>query len=358
MVADDADSDRADLAQSLASQQVCSELLLDLLPPHHDHQRTSRDDAVFMATTVRASLSEPRSLFASIVRTPGEDSCAANRAAACKTTVACSDVKRTLQAQLETLASVAQSAARQALELNERIGSLRFDASPTAREHGNARTYLQLSDHHTADLARRTEQFAALIFDTDRGRQHGEGVDQILKHKNRQLWDLFDEKETLRLELHTVNTNQVDQRYLETKRTNHSLSKENSRLQRTNESLEEDLKKTRIEADAWKSLAENVQEMQELAIAAFERCNALERENIELRDAMHAFAEGSTSYTVQHLRKIIAGLTEEVAQYKQREGNLKEKENMMRDKENNSIIRAMRKQTRDLKVCPCAQSQS
>lgn len=182
----------------------------------------------------------------------------------------------------------------------------------------------------------------------------GDREEETIKHKNRQLWDLFDEKEYLRLELDAIRASQVDPRDLETRRTNDILSKENTSLKESKEALQQDLTKARIEADAWKTLAENVQEMQELAIAAFERCNALERENIELREAMHAFAEGSNSCTVQQLQKIIANLTEEVAQFKKREGSLKEKENMMRDKENNSIIRAMRKQTKELKVrFPC-----
>ena len=85
-------------------------------------------------------------------------------------------------------------------------------------------------------------------------------------------------------------------------------------------------------------------------MAAFERCNALEKENIELRQAMHTFAEGSASATIQQLQKIVASLTEEVSQYKRREEDIKAKELSLRNKENNSIIKAMRKQTRELKV--------
>ena len=114
--------------------------------------------------------------------------------------------------------------------------------------------------------------------------------------------------------------------------------------------LERDLKKAREESEAWRTLAQNVQEMQEMAMAAFERCNALEKENIELRQAMHAFAEGSASATVQQLQKIIAGLTEEVSLYKRREEDIKAKELSIRNKENKSIIKAMRKQTKELKV--------
>lgn len=299
-----------------------------------------------MATPLRASFSEPLSLFGSLARKLTTTS----EAVPFKTGSEYNDLTTTLQSQLETLATVAQSAAKQALELTERIGSLRLDGSPNIRERGNTRTYHPLDDRHTADLARRTEQFATLIFNTDHDTQRGDGVEDIIKHKNRQLWDLFDEKECLRLELETVKANRVDPKDLETRRTNELLSKENSRLREAKEILDEDLNKTRMEADAWKSLAENVQEMQELAIAAFERCNALERENIQLREAMHAFAEGSASFTVQQLQKIIANLTEEVAHFKKREGTLREKEHMMRDKENNSIIKAMRKQTKELKV--------
>lgn len=127
------------------------------------------------------------------------------------------------------------------------------------------------------------------------------------------------------------------------------LSQEHAKLKAANLALEGDLKKAREECDAWKSLAQNVQEMQEMAMAAFERCNALEKENVELRQAMHTFAEGSASATIQQLQKIIVGLTEEVSQYKKREEDIKSKEASLRNKENKSIIKAMRKQTKELK---------
>ena len=131
------------------------------------------------------------------------------------------------------------------------------------------------------------------------------------------------------------------------------LAEEHRALKATNLLLARDLAKAREEGDAWKTLAQNVQEMQEMAMAAFERCNTLEKENIELRQAMHTFAEGSASATIQQLQKIIASLTEEVSQYKKREEDIKSKEASLRNKENKSIIKAMRKQTKELKVgCP------
>ena len=128
------------------------------------------------------------------------------------------------------------------------------------------------------------------------------------------------------------------------------LVQDYTKLKQQNVALECNLQKAREEGEAWKSLAQNVQEMQEMAMAAFERCNALDKENVELRQAMHSFAEGSASATIQQLQKIILSLTEEVAQYKKREDDLKSKEAAVRNKENNIIIRAMRKQTKELKV--------
>ena len=121
-------------------------------------------------------------------------------------------------------------------------------------------------------------------------------------------------------------------------------------LQAANARLTRDLARAREEGEAWRTLAQNVQEMQELAMAAFARCNALETENRDLRRAMHAFAEGSASATVQELQRIIAGLTDEVAQHKKREEDVKAREKSLRSKENNVIIKAMRKQTKELKV--------
>ena len=128
------------------------------------------------------------------------------------------------------------------------------------------------------------------------------------------------------------------------------LAKGHRALKDANMLLERDLQRSREECEAWKTLAQNVQEMQEMAMAAFERCNALEKENIELRQAMHAFAEGSASATVQQLQKIIAGLTEEVTQYKKREEDLRTKERSLRNEENNIIMKAMRKRTKELKM--------
>ncbi|KAI0699716.1 hypothetical protein BC835DRAFT_1412501 [Cytidiella melzeri] len=326
-------------------------------------------------TPLRASFSEPISLFTSIVLHLGEDrgpSAPSRTAAYHEAHTEFSDLKNALRCQLGTLATVAQSAAKEALALTERIGGLAFDSNGAlpsnnlrtpeaaahddycARRSNNSSTLRSTDPCYTAGLAKRTEQFATLIFDTDRTRRRGptgEGVEHVIKRKNRQLWDLFDEKESFRLELETVKARESEVDGRERERTSESLrlSQENSRLVDSKKTLEDELSKTRIEADAWRSLADNVQEMQEMAIAAFERCNALERENIELREAMHAFAEGSTSFTIQQLQKIMTSLTEEVAAFKKREGVLKEKESTMRDKENNSIIKAMRKQTRELK---------
>ncbi|KIP08130.1 hypothetical protein PHLGIDRAFT_388474 [Phlebiopsis gigantea 11061_1 CR5-6] len=127
------------------------------------------------------------------------------------------------------------------------------------------------------------------------------------------------------------------------------LAEAHRALQVTNMRLARDLANAREQGEAWKTLAQNVQEMQEMAMAAFERCNALEKENVELRHAMHAFAEGSASVTIQQLQRIISSLTEEVTQYKKREEDLKTKEKSLRSKENNVIIKAMRKQTKELK---------
>ncbi|KAH8107082.1 hypothetical protein BXZ70DRAFT_274344 [Cristinia sonorae] len=114
-------------------------------------------------------------------------------------------------------------------------------------------------------------------------------------------------------------------------------------------SLEQDLKTANESAEAWKAEARNVQNMQEVAVTAFQRCNALEMENEQLKQAMNAFAEGSTSNTVKELRHIIGDLTRELAMYKKREKILQDKEIQMRAKENASIIEGMRKQTEDLK---------
>ena len=128
------------------------------------------------------------------------------------------------------------------------------------------------------------------------------------------------------------------------------LVQEHTRLAHANAGLTQDLAKAQAEGDAWRALAQNVQEMQEVAMAAFARSHALEKENVALRAAMHAFAEGSPSNTVQELQRIIVGLTEEIAQYKKREEDIKAKEATLRNKENHSIIKAMRKQTKELKV--------
>lgn len=134
-----------------------------------------------------------------------------------------------------------------------------------------------------------------------------------------------------------------------------ALAHENHQLTAQTRTLERALAQAREEGGAWKSLAQNVQAMQALAQTAFVRCNTLERENAELRQAVDAFAAGSPSTTVQELQKIIASLTGELAGYQKREADLKAKESIVRGKENNSIIRAMRKQTRELKVylSPC-----
>ncbi|TCD69705.1 hypothetical protein EIP91_006472 [Steccherinum ochraceum] len=128
-----------------------------------------------------------------------------------------------------------------------------------------------------------------------------------------------------------------------------ALEQENLDLCSRMSSLERDLRDAKAVSEAWKAEARNVQNMQEMAVSAFERCNVLETENAQLKQAMHAFAEGSTNSTVKELRHIIGELTRELAQYKKRERALQVKENQLRAKENASIIEDMRKQTEDLK---------
>lgn len=189
-----------------------------------------------------------------------------------------------------------------------------------------------------------------------------------LRQRNRQILELLNENESLRTQLDSVRQEAEQQASakhrakIEAERksrleseTNASkateiLVQQNLRLTEARDSLQRKLAAAKAESEAWKEMAHNVQDIQEVAISAFERCNALDAENEDLRRAMHTFAEGSTSATVQQLQTIITNLTAEVAQYKRREGDLRSKENVLRSKENNSIIRAMRKQTRELKV--------
>ncbi|THH26396.1 hypothetical protein EUX98_g7792 [Antrodiella citrinella] len=131
--------------------------------------------------------------------------------------------------------------------------------------------------------------------------------------------------------------------------TIHALEQENVNLSARLSSLEGEVRDAKAIAEAWKAEARNVQNMQEIAVSAFERCNFLETENVQLKQTMDAFAEGSTNNTVKELRQIIGDLTREVAQYKRREKALQAKETQMRAKENASIIEDMRKQTEELK---------
>lgn len=188
----------------------------------------------------------------------------------------------------------------------------------------------------------------------------------VLRQKNRQLLESLRENERLRTMLDSAKRTAHGQsvycaelqqeRKLRTEAEENAakameiLVQQNLRLTETKDALEAQLKEAKGEVETWKSKAKSVQDVQELAIAAFERCNALDTENTELKEAIEAFAEGSASATVQQLQKVVANLSEELLQYKKREGDLKDKENTIRDKEHHSIIRAMRKQTRDLKV--------
>lgn len=195
----------------------------------------------------------------------------------------------------------------------------------------------------------------------------------LLRQKNRQLLESLHENERLRTTLDSAKRTAHGQsvycaelqleRKLRTEAEENAakameiLVQQNLRLAETKDALEAQLKEAKADIESLKSKAKSVQDVQELAIAAFERCNALDIENTELKQAMEAFAEGSASATVQQLQKVVANLTEELLQYQKREGDLKDKENTIRDKEHHSIIRAMRKQTRELKVSVGRQGQ-
>lgn len=267
----------------------------------------------------------------------------------------------TLLEELEAYAAEQETATRRVKRSWDRIGR-----------------QLLLSGHHWLPCTTPTRQSLALdspgepILNIAASRatipDHDHDHVDILRQKNRQLLELLNENERLRLQLDTARGDAATSKAklsaeLEAQRKLHLDSEENAakamdvlveqnlRLTDRKDTLEAELQAAGEDAEERnQSRAENIQELQELAMAAFERCNALESENVDLKQAMHTFAQGSTSATIQQLQKIITNLTKEVAQYKKRDTDLKAKENALRDKGNNSIIRAMRRQTRELKV--------
>lgn len=265
-----------------------------------------------------------------------------------------------LLGQLDQFAHEQASAAKRFVDLQDYVKEclLGRPSATAARKDPAAPDNLRLYAHRPFPLAGHSI--------SDRSRDNAAA--DALRQRNRQILDLLSENEGLRTQLasarqeaeqqasdaHRARIDAERASRLESEasaaKATEVLVQQNLRLSEARDALEGKLAAARAEAEAWKERAQSVQDMQEVAISAFERCNALDAENEGLKQAMHAFAEGSTSATVQELQTIITNLTTEVAQYKRRELDLKAKEIVLRGKENNSIIRAMRKQTRELKV--------
>ena len=130
------------------------------------------------------------------------------------------------------------------------------------------------------------------------------------------------------------------------------LQNENAVLTQGKTKAEKEAARRIAEAKAWQEKLRSMQDAQELAVKNFRTIEELEKENTELKTAMHAFARGSTEMIVLQLELIIERLRADLARYRQQEDKPKPKgkENEFRRRDS-IVLQEMRKTTQAIKVC-------
>ncbi|TFY52442.1 hypothetical protein EVJ58_g10013 [Rhodofomes roseus] len=130
------------------------------------------------------------------------------------------------------------------------------------------------------------------------------------------------------------------------------LQNENAFLTQAKAKSEREATRRTADAKSWQEKVRTMQDSQELAVANIRKIEDLEKENCELKAAMHAFARGSTETIVLQLELIIERLRADLTRCKEREENqkVKGKENEFRRRDS-CVLQEMRKTTQAIKAC-------
>lgn len=129
------------------------------------------------------------------------------------------------------------------------------------------------------------------------------------------------------------------------------LQNENAMLSQSKTIAEKEAVRRIADAKEWQEKLRTMQDAQELAVKNIRTIEKLEKENTELKTAMHAFAKGSTEVIVLQLELIIERLRADLTHCREQQDKRKPKgkENEFR-KRDSCVLQEMRKTTQDIKV--------
>lgn len=167
---------------------------------------------------------------------------------------------------------------------------------------------------------------------------------KILRTSSRRLNDCVDAS-TVAMDMERGLRQEVEAKARRSEAQVKSLLDENAHLTRAKAAVERELVLAVADSKAWQNKVRAAQDMQEMAMTTYHRCEALEKENAELRQAMHVFAQGSTTVIVQQLQVMIERLSDDLAQQKKLNAATLSKDKKNYRDENTNMLGEMRKKT-------------
>ncbi|KAH9934749.1 uncharacterized protein B0H18DRAFT_1207437 [Fomitopsis serialis] len=171
----------------------------------------------------------------------------------------------------------------------------------------------------------------------------------VIRSSSRRMNDCVDAS-TIALETERELRHEVEARARRAEDRIAVLQNENAVLAQAQVKAEKEAARRITDARAWQGKLRTMQDSQELAVENSRKIEELEKENCELKTAMHAFARGSTEMIVLQLELIIERLRADLARCKEQEENPKArgKENEFRRRDS-CVLQEMRKTTQAIK---------
>lgn len=246
---------------------------------------------------------------------------------------------------------------------------------PVAAHLQDAKLTAKADDSAVVELSQRVEQLVSLVVKMEQERTAREDIEHSLR---REILTLHGEKEDLQMQVASLKEvlrtsmrrlndcvdasaiamdterelrHEIEAKARRAEDRMKSLVEENDHLLQAKAAVENELSIVSADAKVWRSKIRATQNMQEVAMVTYHRCETLEKENSELRQVMHVFAKGSTSMIVQQLQIVIERLANELRDVKKRGASLLAEVKEDHIGENALVLDEMRTKTNALQVC-------
>ncbi|KZT68115.1 hypothetical protein DAEQUDRAFT_757705 [Daedalea quercina L-15889] len=188
-----------------------------------------------------------------------------------------------------------------------------------------------------------------LTSEKDALRMQVASLQEVIRSSSRRMNDCVDASASA-LETERELRREVEARARRAEDRTLVLQSENATLTQAKVKAEKEAARRIADAKAWQEKLRTMQDSQELAVRNSRRMEELEKENCELKKAMHAFARGSTEMIVLQLELIIERLRADLTRYREQEDKMtaKGKENEFRRRDS-CVLQEMRKTTQAIK---------